>query len=206
MIDNYGALTLGRYMRVNAVLESEDEELDKQVQIIAILADMTPDDILLLPIGDYARMAAQTAFLREHCKPTEIGDGWHLDELRPVTDFRKINTAQYIDFQTFAKGFPASLPQLLSVFLVPEGKAYNDGYDVAEVQRRVEDIPFPDALGLAAFFFGRFLQLTEDSLTSWGEALRKEKDAKRRTEIRMRMQEVQALLQHAGDGLLTWTE
>jgi hypothetical protein len=206
MIDNYGALTLGRYMKVNAILQGEGDELDKQVQIIAILADMTADDILLLPIGDYARMAAQTAFLREHCKPTEIGDGWHLDELRPVTDFRRINTAQYIDFQTFAKGFPASLPQLLSVFLVPEGKAYNDGYDVADVQRRVEDIPFPDALGLAAFFFARFLQLTEDSLTSWGEALRKEKDARKRTEIRTRIAEVQALLQHAGDGSLTWTE
>lgn len=205
MIDNYGALTLGRYMKVNAILQGEGDELDKQVQIIAILADMTADDILLLPIGDYARMAAQTAFLREHCKPTEIGDGWHLDELRPVTDFRRINTAQYIDFQTFAKGFPASLPQLLSVFLVPEGKAYNDGYDVAEVQHRVEDIPFPDALGLAAFFFARFLRLTEDSLTSWGEALRKEKDARKRTEIRMKIAEVKALLQSVGDGLPTWT-
>ena len=206
MIDNYGALTLGRYMRVNAVLESEDEELDKQVQIIAILADMTPDEVLLLPIGDYARMAAQTAFLREHCKPTEIMDGWTWEGLIPTTDFRRINTAQYIDFQTFAKDFPASLPKLPSVFLIPEGKAYNDGYDVVEVQHRVEALPFPDALGLAAFFFARFLQLTADSLTSWEQALRKEKDTKRRTEIRMKIAEVKALLQSVGAGLPTWTE
>lgn len=206
MIDNYGALTLGRYMKVNAILQGEGDELDKQVKIIAILADMNTDDILLLPIGDYARMAAQTAFLREHCKPTEITDGWTWEGLIPTTDFRRINTAQYIDFQTFAKDFPASLPQLLSVFLIPEGKAYNDGYDVVEVQRKVEALPFPDALGLAAFFFGRFLQLTAASLTSWEQALRKEKDTKRRTEIRMKIAEVKALLQSVGDGLPTWTE
>ena len=201
MIDNYAALTLGTYMKINAVLDGEGDELDKQVEIIAILADKSPDEVLLLPLADYSAMAKETAFLREPCKPTEISEAWRFGDLAPVMDFRKINTAQYVDFQAFSKNFPASLPQLLSVFLVPEGKAYNDGYDVLEVQEGVKQIPFPDALGLAAFFFGRFLELTRDSLTSWATKVSRTKDPERAKEIRAKIAEVQTILQRAGVGL-----
>lgn len=200
MIDNYDALTLGRYMKVNAVLDGPGDELDKQVEILAILADMHADEVLALPLADYAKMAAQSAFLRMPCKPAEITEAYRYEGLQPVADFAKINTAQYIDFQTFAKDFPRSFPQLLSVFLVPEGRAYNTGYDIGEVQRQVLGIPFPEALGLAAFFFGRFLKLTEDSLTSWAEAVRKEKNPARREAMTARIAEVQGLLERAGLG------
>ena len=201
MIDNYDALTLGAYMRVNAVLETDADELQKQVEIIAILADKSPDEVLLLPLTDYAEFAKQTAFLRVPCKPAEVGEGWRLGELVPVMDYRKINTAQYVDFQTFAKGFPGTLPELLSVFLVPEGKAYNDGYDVAEVQERVRAVPFPVALGLAAFFFEQFLKLTADSLTSWEAEMRKTKNEREKEKILIRIMQVQEILRAAGVGL-----
>lgn len=201
MIDNYKALTLGTYMRVNEVLESQAEDLDKQVEIIAILSGKTTDEVLLLPLAEYSAMAEKTAFLREYCKPMEIGEDWRYEDLVPVTDFRKINTAQYIDFQTFSKDFPHTLPQLLSVFLVPEGLAYNDGYDVLFVQEQVKLLPLADALGLAAFFFARFVKLTEDSLTSWASDMKKTKDQQKKKEILKRIQEVEALLRSGGVGL-----
>lgn len=201
MIDNYDALTLGRYMKVNAVLDGPGDELDKQVEILAILADLSADEVLALPLADYARMAGQSAFLRTPCKPAEITEAYRFQDLQPMADFSKINTAQYIDFQTFAKDFPRSFPQLLSVFLVPEGHAYNTGYDVGKVQSQVGRIPFPEALGLAAFFFARFLKLTEDSLTSWAEAASKEKDPARKEAMKARLTEVLGLLERAGLGL-----
>ena len=201
MIDNYNALTLGQYMRVNEVLESPGEDLDKQVEIISILSGIPLSEVLLLPLADYSSMAAKTAFLREPCHPTEIKEDWTYGYLVPTLDFRKINTAQYIDFQTFSKDFPKSLPQLLSVFLVPEGKAYNDGYDIAEVQKVVDTMPLPDALGLAAFFFVRFVTLTADSLTSWASDLKKTKDETKKKEIGERIKMVETLLGTVGDGL-----
>lgn len=201
MIDNYDALPLGTYMRVNAVLDGDGDELEKQVQILAILSDKATDELLLLPLADYADMAKQSAFLRVPCKPATIGEDYRYQDLAPVLDFRKINTAQYIDFQTFAKDFPKSFPQLLSVFLVPAGMAYNDGYDIAVVQEQVKGIPMPEALGLAAFFLERLLRLTEDSLTSLDKEMRRMKDPEKRKEIRERITRIQTLLQSAGDGL-----
>ena len=201
MIDNYEALTLGTYMKINAVLEGGADELEKQVEIIAILADMPVDKVLRIPLADYAKMAAQTAFLRVPCKPTQISEEWTWGYLVPTTDFRKINTAQYIDFQAFSKNFPATLPELLSVFLVPDGMDYNDGYDIAEVQEVVKGITLPDALGLAAFFFGKFLELTTDSLTSWGREVERTRDPKAKAAMLEKMREVELLLRSAGVGL-----
>jgi len=201
MIDNYQALTLGRFMEIDAVLRSDADELEKQVEIIAILNDLPADEVLALPLADYVRMAAQTAFLREPCKPAQIAEGWRYDNLVPTADFRKITTAQYIDFQTFSKDFPATLPELLSVFLVPEGNSYNEGYDVRKVQDKVRSLPLPDALGLSAFFFGRFLELTTDSLTSWAEDMKRAGNKTQKETIAAKIAEVRRLLQGAGVGL-----
>lgn len=203
MIDNYNALPLGTFMQIDAVLETDADELDKQVQIVAILSGKPVDEVLNLPLPDYTAMAAETAFLREPCKPSDIGEDWRLEDLVPVADFKKITTAQYIDFQAFAKDFPRSLPALLSVFLVPEGKRYNDGYDVAGVQERVKALPLPDALGLSAFFFARCLNLIAGSLDYLDDVAKKTKDPQRRAMLEEAMQKAQALLPDAGAGSAT---
>ena len=64
MINNYEALDLGRYMKIDKILHTPAEDIDKQVQIIAILADMPEDKVLLLPLADYASMAKETAFTK----------------------------------------------------------------------------------------------------------------------------------------------
>ena len=100
MINNYEALDLGRYMKIDHILHTPQEEIDKQVQIIAILADMTEEDVLQLPLADYSAMALQAAFLGDHCEPAEV-DGKPIQAgeflLVPTSDFTKITTAQYVD-------------------------------------------------------------------------------------------------------------
>lgn len=202
MINNYETLDLGRYMKIDAILHKPAEDIDKQVQIIAILADMPEDKVLLLPLADYASMAKETAFLGAVCDPVKVdGSPVVLDGLRliPTKDFTKINTAQYVDFQTFAKDFPGTLPELLSCFLVPEGKAYNDGYDIAEVQKAVRTLNVPTAIGLVAFFLLSFSTSIAASVTS----LEKEasRDRKKAKEWKKKAKEIAGLLQTLGAGL-----
>ena len=202
MINNYEALDLGRYMKIDKILHTPAEEIDKQVQIIAVLADMPEDKVLLLPLADYSAMAKQTAFLGTVCDPVKVdGSPVVLDGLRliPTKDFTKINTAQYVDFQTFAKDFPGTLPELLSCFLVPEGKAYNDGYDIAEVQKAVRTLNVPTAIGLVAFFLLSFSESIAASVTS----LEKEasRDRKKAKEWKKKAKEIAGLLQTLGAGL-----
>lgn len=201
MITNYDTLDLGRYLKIDRILHTPAEEIDKQVQIVAILADMTPEQVLLLPLADYSRMAAESAFLGVLCEPKPT-DGQPIKAgkwlLVPTKDFTKINTAQYVDFQTFAKDFPSTLPELLSCFLVPFGQKYNDGYDIAEVQEAVRELTLPEAVGLAAFFFNSFSESIRASITSLES--RKMTPAQRKEIRKMRMTAEAALL-HIGGGL-----
>lgn len=51
----------------------------------------------------------------------------------------KLTTAQYIDFTNLAKEVNKNMVKILGVFLIPEGHKYNDGYDIDEVYRDIEE-------------------------------------------------------------------
>ena len=200
MIDNYNDLTLGTYLEIDKVVTGDAEEIDKQVRIIALLADISEDDILAMPLGEYGQMAAKTAFLREEVPPVTapdrviVGDRAYI----PTRDFTKITTAQYVDFQTFSKGGVPMLSELLSALLIPEGHKYNDGYDTATVVQDIRSLPVPVAIALAGFFFARLLGSIADSLTSLTGLLPK-MSKKRREEMTKAIAEMRAQL--AGVGL-----
>ena len=198
MINNYNALPLGTFLELDEVFRLDAEEIDKQVKIVAILANLTEDEVLALPLDNYASMAAQTAFLSEECPPVTAPARVIVGELVlvPVKDFTKLTTAQYVDFQTFSKGGTAKLPELLSVLLVPEGKKYNEGYDIADVVKAVRSLSLPVALGLSAFFFDSLRKSIEASLTSLEETTKRIPKEKRRELLKT----VERLLRTAGAG------
>ena len=199
MIDNYTNLPLGLYLDIDAVLQSDAEDIDKQVRIIALLDGTTPEAVLALPLKDYSAKAAATDFLRHDCPPISAPSRVISGDLVliPTKDFTNITTAQYVDFQTFSKGGTAKLPELIAVLLVPEGRNYNDGYDVAQVVRVVRDLPLPVALGLSAFFFGQLVQSIQASLTSL-ELAAKSLPKRRRVELERKAEDLQGILRGVG--------
>lgn len=177
MIDTYDKLTLDKWAQIAALHgRTFDDDLDVQVAVLAVLADKSEREILNLPVTEYAALTARAAFLLEEPKPSNIThrfkalklEGW---TLIPTTDLRKLTTAQYIDFQTLLQA-DATIEVLLSCFLVPEGKTYCDGYDVAELQRALAStLTVPDALALKAFFLRKFRRSMAAILTSCKWAL-----------------------------------
>lgn len=199
MIDNYNTLTLGLYLDIDAVLQSDAEDIDKQVRIIALLDGTTPEAVLALPLKEYSAKAAATDFLRHECPPVSAPSRVISGDfvLIPTKDFTTITTAQYVDFQTFSKGGTQKLPELIAVLLVPEGHNYNDGYDVAKVVRTVRELSLPVALGLSAFFFGQLVQSIQASLTSL-ESAAKSLPKRRRAELERKAKDLQGLLRGVG--------
>lgn len=204
MIKSYKELPVGRYIEMLRRTEEVEDELQKQVCIVAGLSGLTEDEVLDLPIQDYTRMAADAAFLSEPCPEGQmrrlatyrIGDF----VLVPVKDFRKITTAQYIDFQSYAKDAEHNIVEMLSIFLVPDGCRYNEGYDIAEVQRAIADnLSVADALGLAAFFLTRYVESIKASLGFSRKALRHLPRGARKEAARRELERLTASMRN-GDG------
>lgn len=200
IINNYKELTIGKYEQIVKLSHDESlEEIDRQVAIIAILADTTEDVILNLPLDEYTEMAAQLGFLGQLAEQTHgrIADQYSFDgwTLIPCKDFKKMTTAQYIDFQNFCKGGEDNTVAILSVFLVPKGKTYNNDYDIAALQQSIrEHLSVMDVLSLTAFFLTSYFQLIKDSLISSKEMLKKMKPGKRKEEAERELEKAMTLL------------
>lgn len=206
MIDNYNSLTIKKYLDIKEVLEMNTEEIDKQVSLIAILADMDEDDVYNLPLPEFQELNEKTAFLNElpqtrNYPKTKYKLG-NL-ELETVLDMRDVTAGQYIDYQTFVKDTDKYLVELLSVFLVPKGKKYNDGYDILEVQNAIrENLSIVEAISMSAFFLMLCESLikatVQSSIKKLKRMMRKEKDKK----IKAEYQKAITALEQSGAGLL----
>ena len=205
IIDNYNKLSLGKYMEIQAVSRQEGlDDLDKQVQILSILTGVSEDEILHLPIQEYKDLVARSAFLDpENITYHQVAKKYILGgfELIPVRDYRKVETGQYIDFQTYAPNLDNHLVEFLSVILVPKGHRYNEGYDILEVQHAIrEEMSVSDAVSMVAFFLTWCRRLIKDSLNYSMEAARKIKDKAKREEMMDQIRRQERLLDSNGDG------
>lgn len=206
IVDNYADLPVGKYLDILRANEGDADELDKQVATIAILADVPEQDILNLPLPEYSALAAKADFLRHTDKGSHaVAKSYTLGGLRlvPVADAGRITAGQFIDFQTFTKdGLEKHLPEILSCFLVPDGKTYGNGYSIPDVQDAIRQyLSVTDALSLLAFFFASSEQLLRISLTFSEKAARRIKDKATREAMLARIAQTRAMLSPtAGDG------
>lgn len=205
IIDSYNKLTLGKYMEIQEVSRNESQEdIDKQVQILSILTGVAEEEILHLPITEYKELVVKSGFLNpENINYHPIAKKYILGkfELIPCRDFRRIETCQYIDFQTYAPDLDKYLVEFLSVILVPKGHRYNEGYDILEVQRVIrEEMSVSDGVSLAGFFLTWCRKSIKDSLNYSKQEAMRIKDKTKREEILGKIRKQERLLETSGDG------
>lgn len=205
MIDNYNDLSIGKYQEIMVLLDGKElDELHMQTSLISILSDEDEDDILNLPLSEYNKRVQGTAFLMQEPKKRPVATQYKVNDLvlEVMLDLKSMTAGQYIDYQTFIKEPEKYLVELLSVFLIPKGKKYNDDYDIVEVQKVIrENLSIVDALSLSAFFLVLSQSLIKVTLTSLTSKLKKmKKKSKNQQEIQKLEQAIQNL-ETVGDGL-----
>ena len=198
MIDNYNKLTIGKYLELVEIIDDDTlADIDKNVELIALLDDKEVDMIYDLPLPEFNDKIQKTAFLYEEPKPLQVSTVYKLGdmELEACLNINDLTTAQFIDYQTYVKD-KNKMVELLSVFLVPKGHKYNKDYDVFEVQKIIRDnMPITQAMGLSDFFLLLYKSLLKASLISSTRKLkkmmRKEKDLKKKEMMRQAIQGLQ---------------
>lgn len=205
IVSDYRDITIGRYTYdVIPVIKSAEslDPLDLQVSLIAALNGMTAQEVLNLPVPEYTQYALATKFLErplDTSKAGRIADKYALGDLilLPVRDFEKMTAGQFIDFQQLSGDVEQNAVALLSVYLVPDGKHYNDGYDIRDVQRAIADhLSVQDAFEILGFFFAKSLLLQADSLSSSKRMIRGLRNRKVRRELRKKVEALEDLLRN----------
>jgi hypothetical protein len=204
IIDNYRKLPIGKYNEIVKLCETEMNELDRKVRIVGILTGLTDDEVLALPITDFTECCAKAKFIDLPCPETlipSVSKSYPVGEfnLVPVTDMRKVTTAQYIDFLSFSKDKEHNIVEMLSCFLVPKGMDYNEGYDILDVHNAIkEEMSVAEVLALLAFFFGSWTRSINSTLSSSERMARRVKDKEKRQMIMERIAELRSTISGGG--------
>lgn len=204
IIDNYHRLPIGKYLDIVNLCDTEMDDVDRKVKIVAILTGLTDDDVLNLPITEFTECCAKAKFLDKQCPENLIpgvSRSYPVGEfvLIPVTDIRKITTAQYIDFKTFEKDKEHKFVEMLSCFLVPRGKEYNEGYDILDVHNAIrEEMSVAEVLALLAFFFKEWVGLIRSTLSSSIKDAMRIEDKETRERMLKRIRDLQDSMTSGG--------
>lgn len=153
---------LYQFNKLQDLLKIDGDE-ERMIEIAELLLG---ESVLDLPVAEFAKKVNELNFLKEPI-PTNVppkkvkvnGRSYYLDCL-----LGNITTAQYVDFTNHAK--TNDICKMLSVFLIPEGHKYNDGYDMMEVMNDINDLPIT-VVNDAAFFFGRHFSVFMKTLQSY---------------------------------------
>lgn len=163
-------ISINDYDRIASICEDEESTpLEKDVKVIALLCDSTEEEIYELSIDEVSAMRRQTAWLndfdfdKKKVKKVKVGD----DDYDVVVDLKQFSYGQYVDFQTYSKDEKNNKAAILSTILVPKGKKYNDGYDIAETIKAIgENVSIVDYNTICFFFVKTCVRSTNNFLQS----------------------------------------
>lgn len=144
-------ITLRQFNELSQVqVDNEEEKVIEYARIVF------GDEILDLPLSQFAEKIKDLEFLNdeivEKVPPKKISINNRDYDVTGLLG--SITTAQYIDFNNHLKG--KELNRMLSVFIVPKGHKYNDGYDMEEVMEDILDMPITIVNNLSAFFLRQY--------------------------------------------------
>ena len=189
---------------------NEVDLLNKQIAILSVLCDVDEDTIADLHTSEFSRLVNETNFLNETPKKNVIDkmtlNGKKYDIFLSISD---MTMSQYIDFQTLFPKRDKEFKRILSIFVIPKGCNYNEGYDIEQVIKDIgEYMPITDANNIMFFFALAYQSLTKVMLTSLVKEMKKlkkkEKDQAKVEQMQLAIDQVMTAkhLVENGDGFI----
>lgn len=204
MIDNYNDVTIEKYLEIKAVIDGGYDETETQIKLVSVLSDLSEDEVVNLNLVEYKKLNQKLEFLTEMPQQKIVATKYKLGgyEFETMLNIQDMTVSQYIDYQTFVKDTDKYLVELLSIFLIPKGKKYNEGYDILEVHKVIrENLSIVDAMSMSGFFLLLYQSLTKSTLTYLIKKLKRMKRKMKNPEEIQRMEEAITNLERSGVGL-----
>ena len=145
-------VTLYQFEKLQDLIKIENEE----ERMFAIAELLLGEEVTNLPISEFVNVTKRLSFLSDEIETKVPPKNLELNGRKYTVDclLGRISTAQYIDFQNHLKGNDVAVT--LSVFIIPKGHKYNDGYDMLQVIDDIKSIPIPIVNSLSFFFSRQF--------------------------------------------------
>lgn len=177
---HWGDITIAKHKAIIELYEKQSDMDDYffACELVRIVYDKSEEWINGLKISEANDYINSLAFINERPKPNVAKKEYVINGHKYVTTFnmQNLTTAQYIDFQQLADKSGEMPAEFLSILLVPEGKKYNEGYNLEDVVNDIRNyMSVEDCLGLSAFFFTLLQVSMKRSIRKLGKIEKKAK-------------------------------
>ena len=156
-------ITLRQFNKIQDLLQEIDEYTT--LNIIDVIYDVDSADMPAMEVMN--KYAHSLDFLMTTIPTNEkLKDVYIINqrEYNSNINLTQMTTAQFVDYQNYAKLNPVDISKCLSVFIIPKGHTYNDGYDLKQVQDDIKDLDMVTINTLAFFFKKLYILLLEITL------------------------------------------
>ena len=195
MITDYNNLPLNKYYKIRDIL-NEEWDIDQQIKILSIITDIPENELLNMKISRYEQQLSALDFLQKPLVPKKnIPRKLFINGKRYVIlkNVDKMTAGQYIDVQTYYKN-KLGYEYILSALIVPEGKTYGEGYDVADVINDILEMDIQTAVDVCFFFRKKLLNSIRTTLICLDLLTRKKVPQEKKQELKELRKKIQQKL------------
>lgn len=189
-------ITINDYKEIINITQKElDSDLEKSISILAILCECTEDELYSMNANKLYKLLSEIEWVKQ---PYKFNHNWSSKHITingikydVVVDINKFTVAQYADLQVYwdKRDDIDYMAKLLTLFIIPNGKTYNNDYDIVQLANIIEDnVSINDFNSICFFFLKSCLIFIKASLlfSNWQmmKLIMKEKDKEKKKQLK----------------------
>lgn len=169
--NSWDEITWKEFEQLEQILIADIPQHYKTVHLISVLTNKSVEEIELLPITEFQKMLPHIEFLTTEPEPHKHKFEYEINgrQYDFKGEFYNLTTAQYVDYRSYMEEDTRDITKLMSVFIIPKGHEYNDGYDIEQVKNDIGDMCWLDVRACTFFFrilLGAYILTLKSSLVT----------------------------------------
>lgn len=188
---NWKQITLKQWEELDKLSKQKfDDDILYTSEIIKVVFDI--EDPLSMTPQEFQKYVEELSFMKDPIPEVKLCNSYNINGTK--YNFKgnifEISMAQLMDVRSFTTKPEINYAEVLSVFLIPDGHKYNDGYDIEKTLNDIDSLPITDVLKLYNFFSASLLLSTDIMTDYFNKELKKTKLTKKEKEtIQEKMKE-----------------
>lgn len=192
-------ITWKEYEQIEQILTADIPSSYKTIHLVSILSGLAVDEVERIPVTEFQKLLPALEFLKTepetHSHQFEYTINGRDYEFRGKID--EITTAQYIDYRAYMDEENKDIVKVMTVFFIPKGHQYNDGYDMEQVKTDIGDLCWLDVRAMCFFFrawLAAYILILKSSLIR--DLKKTKKTLKTRQEVKDLKSKIKELEEH----------
>lgn len=175
--------------------EDYEDEILYTAEVIQKMFDIK--DAMGLTPQEFQKYVQDLSFLTKEIPDKKLANVYTINNTKYnfKGNIYELSMAGLMDWRKYSTKIPVNYAECLSVFMIPDGHTYNDGYDIDKVIEDMDSLPITDVIKLYTFFVAS-LHLSMDILISYFQRLMKtsKMDKQQKMEVTEKLNQAKEIL------------